>query len=845
MDIKTIIPGFIKWALLATALAPLIVSNATIYPFVFPKIVFYRVLVEFAFILSLAYIILIPKGEFKERFAARSPVIVFLALFFLSLVVSALLAENVYRAFWGDIERGVGIFGFLHFYVFLILAMVFFKSVDWERFFKLSLIVGFLLIGFAFLEYFGWRFLFLNPPQKPRPESLIGNPAFFATHLIFLSAFGFLVFKKAGDALKKIPSPLGYFWKYFSVSVSFLAIMTIFMTGTRGAILGIGIGFLALLVYFAVRKESLKWLRFISVAAILVSIIFALAFWQTRGAEFWQKIPGLDRLAKTAVLDVDDPSTQFRLITWKLSWKAFKEKPIFGWGPENYIVAYEKYYDPDYALYGETWLDRAHNTFFDVLVMQGLFGVFAYLGLILSVIYVIFKKIVKQDFYLAAVFFAGVVAYFVQNLVIFDQIVSYAVFFSFIGYIAYFEKSEEFPFSPVAAPAFVADRKYELIVKGVSVFVILIAIYSVAAHNLIPYNQGIAFKKSPSISANVFDVEGAVKRAIYPYNFAQYGIRVQGIDTVYSDAYFNNEEYVSNPKFRPLGETLVKMIGELVELEPYDVRIHIRLVEMLNGFSRGMTEEEISKTKIYEAAEKLMREAAKRAPKRQEVYYHLAFNLAAQKKFDEAAEVAQYAIDLQPKVARANYHLGLVLALAGKNEESQKAIAKAEELAPNFERFMGTDINNIAIFYKTWGLADKYAELIYRTLLKINENKIGHIFGRADYEDALRYYLFNKNAERAVLIADYLGKKFPELSGNMAEIKQLLEKNDEKSVPVIFPREYYENELRRYVLVKDKSKALEMARYLLKNHREYALDVGIDVIMDLIEKEKWEILHKL
>ena len=281
-----------------------------------------------------------------------------------------------------------------------------------------------------------------------------------------------------------------------------------------------------------------------------------------------------------------------------------------------------------------------------------------------------------------------------------------------------------------------------------------------AAHNLIPYNQGIAFKKSPSISANVFDVEGAVKRAIYPYNFAQYGIRVQGIDTVYSDAYFNNEEYVSNPKFRPLGETLVKMIGELVELEPYDVRIHIRLVEMLNGFSRGMTEEEISKTKIYEAAEKLMREAAKRAPKRQEVYYHLAFNLAAQKKFDEAAEVAQYAIDLQPKVARANYHLGLVLALAGKNEESQKAIAKAEELAPNFERFMGTDINNIAIFYKTWGLADKYAELIYRTLLKINENKIGHIFGRADYEDALRYYLFNKNAERAVLIADYLGKNF-------------------------------------------------------------------------------------
>ena len=69
------------------------------------------------------------------------------------------------------------------------------------------------------------------------------------------------------------------------------------------------------------------------------------------------KIPGLNRLAQTKILDVNDPSTQFRLITWKLSWNAFKEKPIFGW-PENYLVAYEKYYDPEYAVYGESWLDR-------------------------------------------------------------------------------------------------------------------------------------------------------------------------------------------------------------------------------------------------------------------------------------------------------------------------------------------------------------------------------------------------------------------------------------------------------------------------------------------------------
>ena len=194
--------------------------------------------------------------------------------------------------------------------------------------------------------------------------------------------------------------------------------------------------------------------------------------------------------------------------------------------------------------------------------------------------------------------------------------------------------------------------------------------------------------------------------------------------------YFDKDQYVSNPKFRPLGNTLINMIAELVEREPYDARVHIRLVEMLNGFSRGMSEREIKEIKIYERGEELMRDALKRAPNRQEVYYLLAFNLAAQNKFNEAVEIVQRAIDLQPQVARSHYHLGLVLALAGRNEESQQAIAKAEELAPNFERFMGTDINNIAIFYKTWGSTEKYAELVYRTLLKTNANKIGHVFKR-------------------------------------------------------------------------------------------------------------------
>lgn len=859
--------NIIKWLLAATVLMPLVISNVTIYPFVFPKIVFYRILVELALVLALAYFLTLERANPKEllvkfysasREAVKNPTIVFLFLFFLSLVFSVVLAGNAYRAFWGDLERGVGLFGFLHFYVFLVLVLCFFKEKDWDRFFKLSVAVGAGLIGFAFLEYFGLKFLFLSPPQKARPESLIGNSAFFATHLIFLSAFAFMVFKKSKEAFQGAYSRIDYFWKYFSLVVLILAPITVFMTGTRGAVLGVGAGLISLFIYFAARKETPRLLRLASLGALAFIIVFFGVFWTTRANDFWQNIPGLDRLAKTAAFDIGDPSTQFRLITWRLSWDAFKEKPFFGWGLENYIVAYEKYYDPAYALYGEVWLDRAHNTIFDLLVMQGAFGTFVYLGFFLALICALFKKIgrEKERFYLGAVLIAVLSAYFVQNLVLFDQIVSYAAFFVLIGYILHLQKKsvEIAPINSVIVDYF-TGKKIVLVLKFAAVVIILLSLYSIFAYNIIPYGQGVAFKKSPRTSQNAYDVEGAIKRAIAPYNFAQYNIRSQGIDTIYMGQYFDNAQYVNNPKFRPLGSTLINMMAELVGREPHDARVHIRLVEMLNGFSRGMSDAEIKETKIYERGEELMRDALKRAPNRQEVYYHLAFNLAAQGKYDEAIETAQKAIDLEPRVARAHYHLGLVLALAGENEESQKAIAKAEELAPNFERFMGTDINNIAIFYKTWGFTDKYAELVYRTLLKINENKIGHVFSRGDYEDALRYYILNKNAERAILIADYLGKNFSDLINDMAEIKKLLGKedwnklikikDDKEDVSVDFTREYYENELRRHILVKDKVNALEVSRYLLKNYREYALEMGIDVIADLIEKEKWEILHKL
>ncbi|MDP1689427.1 MAG: O-antigen ligase family protein [bacterium] len=864
MKIGQYLSVVIRWLLLGTALIPLLVSNFTIYPFVFPKIVFYRVLVELSLVLSFIYIAILPRQDLKKIFsdfdvffrrAIKNSLTVFLVLFFISLIVSTLFADNTYRAFWGDIERGVGVFGFLHFFAFLILSLIFFSKKEWETYIRISVFVGLLLLVYVYLEYFGIRFLFLAPAQKTRPESFIGNAAFLATHLIILATFTGVLFNKYLQELKTERTLTNYFWVCLYSLVFVLSLITVFITGTRGAILGVGFGLFALLIYFAVRKGEHKLLRAVSVIAIITALLFVSVFWITRSNEIWQKIPGFDRFAKTAALDANDPSTQFRLITWKLSFEAFKERPLFGWGPENYINAYEKYYDPTYALYGETWLDRAHNTFFDLLVMQGIFGVISYYGFIIVLLYLVFKKMgkIRENFYLSGILGAGIIAYVIQNLFIFDQIVSYATFFALVGYIIC-SQNENNTFTSYHSVGYIKSR-YLVIYKVVLLLATFAIIYSIYSYNLYPYYQGMLFKNSPGVSGNAYEVEAAIKKAISPYNFAQYNIRSQGIDTIYMGQYFDNETYVNNQKYRPLGFTLINMIVEIVDKEPYDVRTSIRLVEMLTGFSVGLSEKEISDIKIYEKTEQLLRSALKRAPNRQELYYQLAFNLAIQKKYDDAIKTAQQGIDLEPKVARAHYHMALVLALAGKNEESQKSLAKIEELSPKFEGFLGNDIGNIATFYKKFGLLDKFADIAYRTLSKNQTNYIGYfVLPKEDYEATLRYYVLNKNAERALVVATYLRDTFLDLKDEMNSVINLIEKKEwnklnnvgqEKVITIALSREYFENELRKNIINKDKENAIKAAQYLLTNYREYSLGMGIDTIFDLLQKENWDILMRL
>jgi len=53
-----------------------------------------------------------------------------------------------------------------------------------------------------------------------------------------------------------------------------------------------------------------------------------------------------------------------------------------GWGLENYILAFAKYYDPNWPI--TEWFDKAHSNLWEFAVTAGALGLISYLSLFLA-----------------------------------------------------------------------------------------------------------------------------------------------------------------------------------------------------------------------------------------------------------------------------------------------------------------------------------------------------------------------------------------------------------------------------------------------------------------------------
>jgi O-antigen ligase len=442
-----------KFFVYVTLFSVIFVNTETLFPFIVTKYVFFRLAVGLAltsFLLGLLFNNQHKSAEVSINQRLKSPLVIAVSLFVFVYLLAGFFGFNPHNSFWSNFERGEGGFQMLAFYVFfLLLVLLFREKRDWLGLFKASLVVAVLMILYGFLAAAGIKGLIGVPLEVGyRFQGSLGNTAYVGTFLLFSL---FYAFYALSGGFGKIKSRSG---KAVLLLLIVLFLVIIWLTQSRGPFLGLGAGLVAFLLFWGFGGS--KKAKTASVSILLVAAALAGSLYTVRLSPVMQEL-GLTRFFN---IRPDSLSVQSRIWTWNTAIEGFKERPILGWGPENFGRVFDKHFDTRHFIPGEpseTWYDRAHNVFFDYLVAAGILGLLAYVGIFVVFYLQFFKKTrihtddkqihtdksvsISQNQHKSvvanALIFAMPIAYLVQGLVIFDVLPIYINLFLFLAFANY------------------------------------------------------------------------------------------------------------------------------------------------------------------------------------------------------------------------------------------------------------------------------------------------------------------------------------------------------------------------------------------------------------------------
>lgn len=397
------------------------------FPFIVPRNIYWRFLVELALT---AYLFLTLRHKVNKPQLNKA--YTFFILFVVSLFISSLLAQNFVFSFWSNYERMDGLVNWLHLlaYVFVLAAYLGKNKESWQFLMRVSVFVAILVSLHALGQKLEWSWLIASSGGA-RLAATLGNAAYVGSylflHLVILSYLFILNIRS-----KKLWALSS--WVYFFSAILFIYVLV--ATNTRGPFLALMffVFFMALAYLWFQRKSRPRFYYVVAGLLCLMVFFVALLFIQKQSA--WVKAVPL--FQKISSISLSDTSTQSRLLIWGESLRAFKEKPIFGWGEENFIYAFNKYF-PTKIYHGagsETWFDRPHNILVQHLIHGGLVAVSLYLAIFIYLIIVLYKQYKKDHDWLINFLWIGfLLSFLLQDLFIFDNLSVSVVFYLLLAFL--------------------------------------------------------------------------------------------------------------------------------------------------------------------------------------------------------------------------------------------------------------------------------------------------------------------------------------------------------------------------------------------------------------------------
>ncbi len=382
-------------------LLPLAFFPVVIFPFVFSKLIFFQVLIGLTFP---AYVALAwARPEYRPKSA---PLYWAIIAYLIAVSLSVVFAVDPSRAWWGNQERMNGLFSLLHFFAWLTMSTSIIKTwKQWRKLLAFEIAISGVMAIISLLQLPFPKLL--GFPASSRVGGLLDNPIYMAAYQIFNLFFILLLWLKGVSNKTKV----------FLVGVGILDIGAFIAAQSRGALVGLAAGIVIFALTFVMMSKNKK-VRFGVVGTMMAFFLIYGGIYVARNTDVIAHSP-LARLTNFQI------TTETRFIAWQIAWEGFLERPLTGWGFDDFHILFNLKYMPvslEYSSY-ETWFDRAHNTVMDALSMTGIFGTLTYFGIFGALFYSVIqaKRRGVIDTTTTSVLLALPVAYFVQNLFVFDQ----------------------------------------------------------------------------------------------------------------------------------------------------------------------------------------------------------------------------------------------------------------------------------------------------------------------------------------------------------------------------------------------------------------------------------------
>lgn len=626
-------------------LTPLVYISETTFPFVVGKVWSFRLVVDL--LLPFFAVLLAVSPRRRPR---RAPLVVAVGAYMAVLLLSAAFGVDPWRSLWSNHERMTGVVAMLHYAAFFLMCATAYRTRrEWRMALLASLGASAVMTVLALWER-GHPGFMAN--TSGRPWATLGNTIYLANYLLFHLFF---------IAILVVRRSMPPFVRVVLAALGALQLLVLLFTQTRGTLLAVIVTAAVLLLWLSVRERKF---RKAGIGALAALVLVLGVLYANRAQPAVQNIPGLGRLLNTSLSDTGGVRTRF--IAWEIALQAFQDKPLLGWGPENYYYAFNAHYYPESYRYSqyETWFDRSHNTLLDILSMTGALGAVAYAAVFAAAFWTLERKIRAGETPKWEGMLTGgmLLAYVLQNVTVFDSHTSYLYFYLLLAMVAARPLPEQASGKPLGGAA----------LGAVAAAAAALGIGAAAWSAVMPFQAN----RLGLIGTSYARLRGDLPNAIAAYDRAlalptqhRVDLRADGAREVIAAAMGQPSTDVA----RRALDWAAQRMEENRAARPRDVYDTLVLTQAYAALSADVPE-------LLERARATIEEGLRLSPGRQQVIYTFAQVAQLQGKIEDAITVLEESRAAEEAVAETHWYLAAAYDAVGRREDALAALRRAREL---------------------------------------------------------------------------------------------------------------------------------------------------------------------